>query len=523
MKYTKLKNQDLFFWGILNCPSLLKYCSQLACFFLSFFPYSSQAQSHHSSIGHRSNHNIIDPLFEDKYIPLISDSVSMIPYRVEEKYGFVRKGDINKFVISPIYEHIYATYKASAIVKFHSYYGLVDTNGKWIIVPGYTNLTREQQVFHGIRGVKIRDRWFHKKEYAIFNDYFTSNGRMLFRTYSHDQGKPSGEDTIVWFRFGETYSIYSLTGRKLRTFAENNVAHFIGICNNILIFQTKIEDNYHYAGFDVHNNQSFSLISPRAQIAKIYKLSNNTFLISDSEDHFYICDSSGQREEYEMISLNMMLQKAGDLYYKSPFFVVQSKNNNSMGVIDRFGKMIFDFNFNFIGDFHNCVAFCTDKKGNSCFIDTTKKVVLDASTLISQEAIYFHLLVLREPIGFRNGLCLSVYSTPTKVWQFSYFNLKGEKILDLGSEIKFASNFSEGLAAVVKDSGRLGFIDTTGKLVIPAKYKAYTPGGYPAPPVYMPEFHHGFAYIDAFKGYIDRFGREYYTGKVQIKQGGFSH
>ena len=86
-----------------------------------------------------------------------------------------------------------------------------------------------------------------------------------------------------------------------------------------------------------------------------------------------------------------------------------------------------------------------------------------------------------------------------------------------------AGNFSEGLAPVIGRSRGLGFIDKTGKLVIPCTYEAAVGGAYPFPYVILPEFKGGFAYIKAFKGYIDNKGREYFSGKRVEDHYDFSH
>lgn len=93
---------------------------------------------------------------------------------------------------------------------------------------------------------------------------------------------------------------------------------------------------------------------------------------------------------------------------------------------------------------------------------------------------------------------------------WSIIDITGEKLVSLGSKYDYVSGFSDGLACVRKnsnlvwdDSGnldilgwRFGFIDKTGKEVIPVQYES---GG---------EFHEGLAAVrvDGKYGYIDKDG-----------------
>ncbi len=70
--------------------------------------------------------------------------------------------------------------------------------------------------------------------------------------------------------------------------------------------------------------------------------------------------------------------------------------------------------------------------------------------------------------NYANGLAL-VIAQADDTTQATYFvNKRGKKVLDV-SQYAAVSGFSEGLAAVV-DQGKIGFINTQGKLVIPCQY-----------------------------------------------------
>jgi len=58
-----------------------------------------------------------------------------------------------------------------------------------------------------------------------------------------------------------------------------------------------------------------------------------------------------------------------------------------------------------------------------------------------------------------------------------------------------------------------GFVEKTGKLVIEPAYSLAVGGSYPIPYLIIPEFKGGFAYIKAFKGYIDRKEKVFFAGE----------
>jgi KWG Leptospira. len=107
--------------------------------------------------------------------------------------------------------------------------------------------------------------------------------------------------------------------------------------------------------------------------------------------------------------------------------------------------------------------------------------------------------------------------------QYSYFDRSGKIAFTLPDDIYWAGHFSDGLAPVLDNKRKLGFIDTSGKLVIQCKYELAVAGAYPMPYVVIPEFRNGFAYLKAFKGYIDQNGKEYFSGKRLEDKYDFSH
>jgi hypothetical protein len=109
---------------------------------------------------------------------------------------------------------------------------------------------------------------------------------------------------------------------------------------------------------------------------------------------------------------------------------------------------------------------------------------------------------------FSEGLCLILSGKierdeDFKSAKYFYIDSTGNVKIQLPDEVKGASNFLDGMAMVVDAEDKVGFIDKTGKMVIPMKYVNDQPGGYI-------QFYNGFTYMRSKRGYIDKTGYEYF-------------
>jgi hypothetical protein len=75
----------------------------------------------------------------------------------------------------------------------------------------------------------------------------------------------------------------------------------------------------------------------------------------------------------------------------------------------------------------------------------------------------------------------------------------------------------------VNKDAKLGFVNKQGKWVVPPIYEIALAGAYPMPYLVVPQFIGGYAYIKAFKGYVDRNGVPYFSGKRMQDHYDFSH
>ena len=106
---------------------------------------------------------------------------------------------------------------------------------------------------------------------------------------------------------------------------------------------------------------------------------------------------------------------------------------------------------------------------------------------------------------------------------YYYFNQSGKRKIILSPTMTFAGNFSEGLAPVTDAVGALGFINTQGKWSIKPEYELVVAGAYLDVYMVIPMFIGGYAYIKSFKGYIDKNGKKFFSGKRMQDHYDFSH
>ncbi len=209
------------------------------------------------------NHSLKIEKIEREHIPLHGDSVDMIPFRVDEKYGFVDP-KTGKWLIQPTYNEVFTVNAEGGVVKGKQGYGLVNRNGKVLIPLQFDNLVNENGVYRGsifgIIDTTIKNEMFRS---FILSMYFNRKGQFLFKESAHDFKPFEGKDTLTWFRYGQTYTIRSVTGRVVKQFKFDLTKRFLTICDNLLIFVFnrnntflyQVEDEFGQIKFSVYLNE----------------------------------------------------------------------------------------------------------------------------------------------------------------------------------------------------------------------------------------------------------------------------
>jgi hypothetical protein len=475
--------------------------------------------------------------FEREHIPLNGNEVSMIPFRVDDKYGFVKNDGRQTWLIKPKYQEVFAVYKEGAIVKKDDGYGLLNSKDDFIIPAYYQNLLREGPVFHGLIDGVIDTSLPENYNSCIFNQYFNPSGVLLFTVRSHEQQTFIGDDTLAWFRFGKQYSVYSRSGRLMNTFRVDEKKRFAGICDNLLVFYSAKLSGYQYEAFDINGHLVFSMLLDDEFYKGVYRLDENQYGILAREGEYYFCDSLGIKRPYGVYSDAIGFYDSDPAYFKQEYFTVADKETLLKGVINRKGDHLIDLKYKYVSGFVDGLCFCMNEKDESFFINTKGETVITADPGWAMPTIKHCSYGLQEPVGFHDSLCLGVnfmlmhdsiegkwveYTDPDSL-AFFFIDHSGKIVLKVPYQVKFMAGFSEGLAPALNSDGGLGFIDKKGSWKIKPLYELSMAGAYPLPYLVIPEFKGGLAYIKSFKGYIDKDGREYFSGQRMQDHYDFSH
>jgi len=513
-----------------------KEISVLAIFLFIFL--SATAQSDTLDRFYKYRNGFVIEKIEREHIPLDGNNVKMIPFRVDNLFGFVKKDNKQKWVIQPEFEQVFAVYEEGAIVKKGYGYGLISEAGEWLIPPYYQNLIKEKDIFHGIIEGVIDTTLPEKYNSSILNQYFNVKGEFLFSQMAHDQQSFVGDDTLAWFRYGTRYHIRGKSGKLHKDFSFQENQRFVGVCDNLLVFGKSEDSVYYYFAYDLNNKLIFKTPVFNDRLEGIHRLSENLFGLIESDANYYFCDSLGETKSFGVFSYALGFFQSDYAFFNRDLIVVSDFETLLQGVINKKGEVLVEFKYKYIGEYINDLAFCISSEGKKLFIDNKGIIIQDVTNLFTNDAFEHSLQTLQEHIKFSEGLCIGVdyirlkgdtskgeeneYINPDSTY-FFYFNIKGSIELEMNSDIVFVGYFSEGLAPAVNSKGKLGFIDKKGKWIILPEYELAMAGAYPFPYLVVPQFIGGYAYIKSFKGYIDKNGNKYFSGKRMKDHYDFSH
>lgn len=205
---------------------------------------------------------------------------------------------------------------------------------------------------------------------------------------------------------------------------------------------------------------------------------------------------------------------------------LNTDNVQNFGVIDKSGNVVIPFALAFIGDFSEGLAVKEDTKGKLGYIDKSGKWVIKAQWAVANvfkdgmasvseksedDPLFSYVDKTGKRIGeyefttanpFNEGIAsvgFMVGKGDDAAQKMTYIDKTGERITK--DFFEFSMPFSEGLGGVSKEVGEqllYGFMDKTGKMVIPMTYEQ--PEGINP----KMEFKEGFC--PTKKGYIDAKG-----------------
>ncbi|MBK7763731.1 MAG: WG repeat-containing protein [Bacteroidetes bacterium] len=473
----------------------------------------------------------IDKDFDKTQVPLDGAEVDMIPYRDGDKFGFIDKLT-EQIIIKPQYQQVHCVHKEGAVVKSENGYGMVDKNNKAIIPLQFRQLTKTNGMYTGL--LSIVDKNIKEEMYnsIMLSMHFNNEGRGLFVEKSHDFKLFQQADTLAWFRYGREYHIRSKTGALMKTFKYNEQESFIGICNNLLIYKERNdEQKAKYSAMDINGKTIFDIVLDAHGIAGIYQLSDSLFGYYGEDGDFFFANRNGIDKPYGIVSSSVGFFSHNGDFFASNRYVAKDFETDKRGIVNRNGEVVVPFTYSILHQIDEDIYLCDhgrliNSAGKQLYTFQYSHKSLEFISYSNQSFLPSNGLFLAQDYKRHTSTDKQGKTSHYVVsgeFEFYYADTNGNVKCKAPEGTKFAAQFSEGLAAFVDSTGLLGFIDTTGKIIIAPEYELSMAGAYPMPYVITPTFINGYAYIKSHKGYINRKGKKYFTGKRLEDHYNFSH
>ena len=472
--------------------------------------------------------HMINDKFEREHEPLDGANVKYIPSRVDDKYGFVDK-KTGEWVIKPEYKQVYAVYADGAIVAKDSHYGVIAYDNKYMVPPYFTNLVKEGNIYHGMYYAQDQTLPQTYSSYTM-NFYISEKGKVLFSARAHQQQSFTGTDSLAWFRYADTFSVFGRSGVMHKKIGFDKAKRFLGTFNNCLVYSEEGNRNTGINWYDLKGKLRYHLPVKDSRAHAVYHISDTMYALIDDEGITFV-NNKGWPYPFS-VSNGMVFSGMGNMYEGvltgSDMILVEDETTKLFGYVSGKGALKIPCRSKRAGAFvHGEAPFLDAATQRVGFINTSGAVVVppvfDADNLNP-------LAFGGQPFTFSEGLCLVALgprmnqeSEINTSYYYGYADRKGKVVLALPDSIIFAGNFADGLAPVVSKGGALGFINKKGKTVIPLNYSLAVQGAYPFPEIVVPRFINGYAYIKSFRGYIDSAGKEYFSGKRMMDHYDFSH
>ena len=391
-----------------------------------------------------------------------------IPYRKGSKWGYVNKK--KEFLIAPIYDDAERFHDRRAMVALGNKFGFINKKGKVLIPLMYDGVRRDNRFVNGYIAVKKGEL------YGIID----SNNRMVI--------PPVYDYVEVYIQDGKTVFGDSAGGGIINKKGEieRTPGKYFGrqdFYGGVAIIGSGPVD---CGAMDANNK----IIIPKIYFW-ITHLSKS-ILMAERNDSFFYFNHSGQR------ILTGLTREIKYPFYKG--VSVYNYADGKDGLIDTNGKSIIARTFNLIGPINEGFGIFVDismddaKEGRDLnesvgLVTTTGKIILlpEIKKNVLPDAHCWFSEGASMVLDYEKGVF--------------FIDTTGHRLND--QYYSNAGDFCEGRAAVT--NGKVGYIDKSGKLVIPMKYDNPTLSSY---------FMDGLAlvYLNGDWGYIDKEGNEYFEG-----------
>jgi hypothetical protein len=485
--------------------------------------------------------HIPEKYYKRMHIQIDPALVNMIPFRVDERFGFVSKEEGNPWLIQPIFQQVFAVYAEGAIVQdTTNAYGLINNKGIYIIPSEYENIYKEGNLYHAINtlystktleGLQIP--LDHERGsggiVSYQNDYYDKQGKLLFSEESLDHQTFRKGENYAWFRFGNRIKIRDRKGTLIKTIPNNKEnPSLLCISNNLFFYADKKEDHMDLFGLNIEGETIIRLPNYKGYyISELLKLNDNLYAISSNEMSYSFVDAEGNYL-YDGFYTGKDFGDATSYLDQEQFRIINMRED-SMAIINRKGVFKMYWVRGRITPLINGLRYMGINKvlQGSMFLDQKGDTLLIEGHAISfRERKLYRQYYKIGNMGFYEDWAVSegvqIRSDTTEDGDVQnyfdyaylyYFDKKGQEVLRLPKEITFAGHFSENLAPAINEKNELGFINKKGEWAIAPKYELAFIGDYPMFSIAFPEFKGGYVYLKGYKGYVDKNGKPFFSGK----------
>ncbi|MBX7205982.1 MAG: WG repeat-containing protein [Bacteroidia bacterium] len=378
-------------------------------------------------------------------ITFFSQAQNLTSYNDSEK-GYGYKNEKGQIVIPPKYEEVHGFSYGFAAVKLNEKWGFVDTTGKEVIPLQYDEVNEDFSKY-GYARVRLTDYGFL---------YIDTKGKQCNFTRVYDMF-----ENVAWVDFtsGGMGIIDVKTGKEI--YKCNNCDGSLSFSNKGLLKLDYPEPMY----IDKNGKEYYTITMPGFLV--VYKSENGKYgfykynLSDKSKLHgFDLYSRVIFPAKYDTVYQAVYDDVGNEISYANRYLVEIA---GKKGLVDSLGNEIVPVKYDWIDYGFSGGSYVKVKLNGKCgVVDKSGKEVISPA--------YFD-------IGkFSEGL---VWVRPAPGGNFGYADVSGRLVIDTLLNYAGAGEFSEGLAiaeggSVMDANGNeyvlYGYIDKTGKAVIPLKY-----------------------------------------------------
>ncbi|MFK7796725.1 MAG: WG repeat-containing protein [Aureispira sp.] len=494
------------------------------------------------------------------FLPLhLPPNSAVVPFRKDKKWGLVApNAPKDEWIVPPSFDQITGVYEAGAIVvtiqnaEEGAYnFGLIGVDGQVLIPVEYRSLTREGNLFHGLKTLEKTTlengtllppaTEFPTNAPACYqHDYYDMQGKLVFSEKSVDFFSFGTNNSLAWFRMGKTITIRDQKGKVVATHQTDapNKA-FLGIGgdllnflvldgNDVVIQSCTAAGEVQYQCFQVRLEEEDK---PNFKIP--YTYNHGQAACYQISEQLYATETVGMNEEYTVNFAHIDqvqhfdayfydYDKAGlsvpKGYYKKEKFLVgplgelaEGTEYNATYYIDRQGKKLSHPKHKlYQSEGFSFLKYEQDQ--HSLFLTEKGEVVKFHNVLVTAEDRSARILYPKGKFGFYEGWCTAMKRCNDADEQpaacYYYIDKTGKTVLELPHTITAIGPFSEGLAPAFSEEGKFGFINKQGAWVVQPIYSRAQ--GYKQRKFAFPSFKNGYIYLPEL-GYINKEGKEFFT------------